>query len=272
MTTEVALLAAIGLHCRYGDRPVLHDINTTIHASELVGLIGPNGAGKSSLLKALAGLLAPSKGCVRLHQRELGQYKKIELARQLSYLAQGASVQWPLLAQRVVELGRLPHTGFGNGFGHDLSPTDRDAVTTAMAQADVTAFAGRTITALSEGERMRVMIARMFATQAPLMLADEPMAWLDWYHQHHTLELFQQHCQRGGSAVVVLHDLNLAARFCDKLVLLDQGRIVRSGSPQQVLDAEVLRTVYRMELEVQLLDGVVQVLPRWRHAELPTDC
>ncbi|NQD38570.1 ATP-binding cassette domain-containing protein [Permianibacter sp. IMCC34836] len=256
MTPATTLLAAQQVNYHYGEQQVLHDISVTVAAGSMVGIIGPNGAGKSSLLKLLAGLLIPSHGQLRLHERDLQQYRKPELARLISYLAQGAPVHWPLQAQRVVELGRLPHTGVADA----LSDADRQAVADAMLRADVTAFADRAVTELSEGERMRVMIARMFATQAQLMLADEPTAALDLYHQHHTLALFQQHCRHGGSAVLVLHDLNLAARYCDQLLLLDQGRLVCSGTPAQVLTTARLQSVYRMTLRIQPVDGVLQVL------------
>lgn len=253
MSQNTALLVGEQLRYQYGKEPVLHGIDLAIAAGELVAIIGPNGAGKSSLLKVLAGLLPASAGSVQMHGKLLTEIGLDALAKLRSYLAQGAPTHWPLRVKEVVALGRLPH-------GAALTAHDHDCINAAMAQAEVSAMQERPINTLSEGERMRVMFARLLATGAPLILADEPTAALDLYHQHHTLALFKAHCQRGGSAVLVLHDLNLAARYCDRILLLDQGRLVAQGTPVEVLTASNLATVYRVKAEIIDRAGVPQIL------------
>ena len=245
------LLHANGLHAGYGARPVLRDIALRIAPGECIALLGPNGAGKSSLLKVLAGLLPATAGTIAIAGKALPAWRADALAKQRAYLGQHAEVHWPLPVRDVVALGRLP-------YGHrQLTPHDEHCIDTAMQAADVHALAQRPVTALSQGERARVLIARLFATEAPLLLADEPTAALDLAHQHQLMQLFRQHCQRGGGAVLVLHDLNLAARYCDRVLLLQHGEMVGQGSPTEVLTAAQLAAVYGVEAEVlQRGDGL----------------
>lgn len=234
------------LSLQFNQRMILKSVDIDVRPGELLGLIGPNGAGKTSLLRSLAGLQKTDTGSVCLNNVELDQINRKQLARTLAYLEQGAPAHWPLRVSRLVELGRLP---FLNPW-EKLSGNDREIVNFAMQQAEVEQFAERTVNTLSGGERLRVLIARMFATQANILLADEPIAALDPYHQLHTMELFRDHCDRGGSAVVVMHDLNMASRFCHRLALMDTGEIVSEGSPRQVLSTERLSAVYGIESEL----------------------
>lgn len=238
------LLQAHDLHAAYGTQQVLRDIRLSIAAGECLALIGPNGAGKSSLLRVLAGLLPATAGSIAIAGKPLSAWRPDALAKQRGYLSQHAGVQWPLPVHEVVALGRLP---FGN---RQLTPSDEQIIDAAMMAADVQALAERPVTTLSEGERARVLIARLFATEAPLLLADEPTAALDLAHQHQVMQLFRQHCQAGGAAILVLHDLNLAARYCDRVLLLQHGAMVSQGSPAQVLTATQLAAVYGIDSEV----------------------
>lgn len=234
------------LSLQFNQRMILKQLDIDVRPGELLGLIGPNGAGKTSLLRTLAGLQIPDAGSVSMDNTALESINPKQLAKTLAYLEQGAPAHWPLRVRRIVELGRLPYLNPWE----KLSSSDGDIVDFAMRQAEVESFAQRTVNTLSGGERLRVLIARMLATQANVLLADEPIAALDPYHQLHTMELFRDHCDRGGSAVVVMHDLNMAARFCHRLALMDAGHIVSEGSPQQVLSTQRLAAVYGIDSEL----------------------
>jgi iron complex transport system ATP-binding protein len=211
---------------------VLSGINATIEAGELVGLIGPNGAGKTSLLRVLAHLLAPSSGVVRCDGRPLGDYSPVERAQRIAYLAQGGEVHWPMTVEKLVALGRLPHRG-----SWERPPeADRDAIEAAIQATDVGEFRERTLATLSSGERMRVLFARVLAVGSPILLADEPIAALDPFHQLRMIEVLREAAHGGRAVVAVLHDLTLAARFCDRLLLLHDGAILADGPPGVVLD------------------------------------
>lgn len=252
MTT--AFLQATSVAMQRGSRRVLRGIDLTVPAGELVALIGPNGAGKSSLLQALAGLLPVTHGSITLHGRTLAAWQPGALARARAYLGQHASVHWPMPVRDIVALGRLP---FGQ---RRQTAADDAAIARAMQAAEVSALADRSIMALSEGEKARVLIARLLATGAPLLLADEPTAALDLAHQHQLMLLFRRHADDGGSAVLVLHDLNLAARYCDRLVLLSGGECCAQGGPAEVLTEARLADVYGVSSELLPRDGVLQLL------------
>ncbi|MFC7335402.1 ABC transporter ATP-binding protein [Rhodocista pekingensis] len=239
----MTILHVEGAGVRLGGRPILEAIGLSAGAGEVVGLIGPNGAGKSTLVRAIAGLLPLESGQVRIAGRPLSAYSRRELANTVAYLPQGHTVHWPLDAYHVVALGRLPHLG---PLGRP-TPEDEAAIARAMETADAAAFAPRTITSLSGGERARVMLARALAVEAPILLADEPVAALDPYHQLQVMELLRGIAATGRLVVAVLHDLPLAARFCDRLVLLGGGRVVADGEPEAVLARPNLEAAYRVQ-------------------------
>ena len=242
----MSLLEASGIHFAYGDQPVLRDASIAVEPGQLVGLIGPNGAGKTSLLKIAAGLLEPAAGELRWGERSLQAMPAPERARYLGYLPQGAPAHWPLSVERVVELGRVPH----RAWWQRLSDADQQAIERAFAQADIDMLRGRIVTTLSGGERARVMLARVFATRPQVILADEPVASLDPFHQLQVMETLREHAATGGGVLVVLHDLNLAARYCDRLLLLDRGAVVAEGTTRQVLDDPALASTYAVSVEV----------------------
>lgn len=242
----MSLLQASGLSFRYGEQPLLQEVSAGLAAGEVVGLIGPNGAGKTTLLKLLANLLIPQSGAIRWGDREPADMADRDRARYLAYLPQGAPAHWPLRVERVVELGRIPH----RAWWQRLSLADQSAISQAMVLADVEPLRGRLVTTLSGGERTRVMLARVFATAPQVILADEPVASLDPFHQLQVMTSLREHAARGGSVLVVLHDLNLAARFCDRLVLLDGGRVVCEGPARDVLANPALAATYSVDVEL----------------------
>jgi iron complex transport system ATP-binding protein len=227
------------LSARLSGRIILDGIDIVVRPGEVLGLLGPNGAGKSTLLKALAGLI-PCTGTLTLDGQPLAPLSPERRARAIAYLPQGTQAQWPMPAAALVALGRHPHRG---RFAR-LDETDRAAIRRAMVEADVLDLADRPLSTLSGGERARVLLARALAVEAPVLLADEPVAHLDPGHQLAVLDLLRRRAGRGDAVVVVLHDLSLAARSCDRVCLLDHGRRVAEGSPDMVLDDPALERVY----------------------------
>ncbi len=242
----VSELRAEQIDFRYREVPVLRSVSLGLARGEMVGLIGPNGAGKTTLLRILAGLQPPQAGRVLLDGGELLTRSAVERARLLAYLPQGAPAHWPLQVERVVEIGRIPH----RAWWQSLAAADQQAVDRAIAAADAESLRGRIVTTLSGGERARVMLARVFATEPGFILADEPVASLDPFHQLQVMSTLRAHAADGGGVLVVLHDLNLAARFCDRLVALDRGQLVCEGSPRQVLQDPALAVAYSVRIDV----------------------
>ena len=253
----MTLLKADNVFFKAGEIEILRGVGLSVEPGEMVGLIGPNGAGKSTLLKTLCGIQQPSAGVVRLEGRLLSELGREELARNVAYLQQAARVEWPLSVQRIVELGRIPYQNFWAG----QSKEDEAIVERAMEVAEVTAYRNRQVTTLSGGEQTLVMLARIFAGEPKLILADEPVAALDPYHQLHVMELLREHAQGDNGVVVILHDLSLAARFCDRLVLLNHGTLYTEGEPSSVLSNEYLSDVYGVEADLHAHPEGMSVVP-----------
>jgi iron complex transport system ATP-binding protein len=239
----VSRLELVDVAVQLGGRTLVHELSFQVGAGELVGLIGPNGAGKSTLIKAIAQLL-PYRGSIRLNGESLERIPARERARRLAYLSQDDRVQWPISVADLVALGRHPYRGgWWRGAGQ-TSEADRHAIESAMRATDVWSLRARASDTLSGGERARVRLARALAVEAPLLLADEPVAALDPRHQLEVMELLRAQAHQGASVIVVLHDLTLASRFCDRLLLLHEGRTVATGTVETVLSADHLRLVY----------------------------
>ena len=233
-------LTVSDLDVAIGAVPIVEAVGFEARAGELVGLIGPNGAGKSTVVRAIARLLPPRSGAVRLDGVDVRRLTGRDFARRLAYLPQGHTVNWPILVEHLVGLGRLPHRRALTGSG----PGDAAAVEAAMARAGVTHLRDRVASTLSGGERARTMLARALAVEAAVLLADEPVASLDPYHQLRVMELLREVASSGHLVVCVLHDLPLAARFCHRLVLMHEGRVVAEGTPDVVLAPRNLAAVY----------------------------
>jgi iron complex transport system ATP-binding protein len=246
------LLQASLLDVGRSGRRVIKGVNFDLRAGEVVGLIGPNGAGKSTLLEALAGLSAETSGDIKVNGQPIEGFNRTSLARTRAYLAQDADIHWPLLVEKLVELGRLPH-------GRGTSAEDRCAVAQAMALTDIESIAARCVNELSGGEAMRVAIARLLAVEAPLLLLDEPIAGLDPRYQLEILNILKSQAKSGCGIVLVLHDLELAARYCDKLVLLKDGEVFSEGSPESVLSVDSLARVYGVDAEVDFRESLPRI-------------
>jgi len=238
----MTLLSAENLSASLGSRKVLHEISLSLSSGHLVALVGPNGAGKTTLLRALAGLI-PSSGTIRIGGEALSSLPLRERAKRFAYLPQGHLVHWPLPARDIVALGRYPH---GATDPARLSPKDIDAVVRAMQAVDVTEFADRRVTELSGGERSRVALARVLAVEAPVILADEPTASLDPRHQIDVMQNLRDVADKGVLVIVVTHDLGLAARFADHVLVLSEGRLASQGAPAEALSDQVMADVFRI--------------------------
>ncbi|MCV2219640.1 ABC transporter ATP-binding protein [Thauera sp. Sel9] len=232
----MSVLSGKNLGVAVRDRQLIEGIDFELRAGELTGIIGANGAGKSTLLKALAGLL-PCSGRIMLDGRPLQTHSPSGRACRIAYLAQGHSAHWPLPVREVVALGRLPH-GRGNG------PEDAAIVDRVLRATDALGLAERNVLTLSGGERARVMLARALAVEPKVLLADEPLAALDPAHQISIMQLFAAKAAAGLAIGVVLHDLTLAARFCSRLVLLHEGRVLAAGTPREVFDDALLAEAF----------------------------
>ncbi len=234
------------LSVSFGDEQILRNVSVALEPGQVVGLVGPNGAGKSTLLNAIVGLISDVEGEVRLNGKPLAGWSLQELARVRAYLPQQPEVHWPLSVRDVVRLGRLPHLGgVGRAFGGRME-TDDQIVDAALARMELGQLAHRRMDQLSGGERMRVMLARMLAQETPCILLDEPTAGLDPYFQLEVLEVLADEAGEGKSVVVVLHDLSLAARFCDQLLLLRDGELKFTGAPHEVLTQEIVAEIYKV--------------------------
>jgi iron complex transport system ATP-binding protein len=248
---------AQGLQVRLRAREVIAGLEFAARAGEVTAVIGPNGAGKTTLLRTFAGLIAPTAGTASLDGRSIADWRPLERARVLAYLPQERTVHWALNARAVVALGRLPYQPMGAG----ESEADALAVAAALSAMDVTHLADRPVLEMSGGERARVLVARALAQEPRVLLADEPTAGLDPAHQLALFRHFTALAAAGRTVVVALHDLSLAARFCHRIVLMQAGRAVAAGAPEDVLRIEHLASVYGIKARYVVVDGVPVVLP-----------
>lgn len=223
-----------------GGKPIVHEVSLTLKPACFVALLGPNGAGKTTLLRAIAGLVRAS-GNIRIEGTPLHALDRQTRARRIAYLPQGHPVHWPLSAGEIVALGRYPH---GLTDPIRMSDADRREIESAMARTGSLHLAERAVSSLSGGERARIMLSRVLAVGAPLLLADEPTASLDPRHQIAVMQELKAESRRGALVIAVTHDLALASRLADEIVLMNEGRIVAQGTPAEVLTDDRFAAVY----------------------------
>ena len=239
-----SLFSAHSLHVALGDTPVLRDLAFEIEAGQWVALVGPNGSGKTTLLRTLAGLL-PYRGDLDFDDLPMHAWKARDLARRLAFVRQSPSLAFEFTVEEFVLLGRAPHHGWLEGF----SKNDRAFVRDALATADLDAYAGRAVTELSGGEKQRVLLAQALAQEADVLLLDEPTAHLDVHHQFDGMNRVAALRPR-RTVVAAFHDLAFAARYADRLLVLDRGQLVADGPPRAVLTPDLIRSVFRMDAEL----------------------
>lgn len=226
-----------------GNRRILDAIGMQFAAGSVTAVLGPNGAGKSTLLGCMAGLLLPSYGTVDLDGANLTTLDADERARRIAFLPQIPEIAWPVDVATLVRLGRIPHR-------HRASDGENEAaVHRAMESTHVTQWSNRTVTTLSGGERARVLLARVLAGESDWILADEPFAGLDPAHQFEAADLLRSLATHGRGVVLTIHDLALAARIADRVVIIHRGRIVADGTPEDALTPSTLREVYGIEAQ-----------------------
>ena len=254
-----SIIVLRGVSFRYRSVAALDDVSFELRRAEIFGIIGPNGSGKSTALRVMSGVLRPQAGSVLWLGRPLAQVRRADLARQLAVVPQDTAIEFPFSVLEVVLMGRAPHLG---GFAFE---GDRDiaAAQVALRRTATSHLAHRCIHELSGGERQRVTLARALAQEPQVLLLDEPGAFLDIRHAVEIYDLLRDLQAEGMTIATVLHDLNLAALYCDRVALLKAGRLVRLGAPGEVITYATLTEVYETEVYVDTNDitGAVNVLP-----------
>lgn len=260
-------LRGAGLALKLGGRWVLEEVDIPLQAGAMLGILGPNGAGKSSLLRILAGIQPPDRGTVLEQDSPLDLLAPAQRARLIAYLPQRPRVHWPISVERVVALGRLPHLAPWQS----LAAADQAVIERVMMHTDVLHLRARPADQLSGGELARVSIARALATEAPWLLADEPVTALDPAHQLDVMDILRRHCAQGGGVALVLHDLALAAHYCQRLHLLVNGRTLAAGEADEVLTQTHLREAFGIRLNAESDDPRAALRLPWRriHADAP---
>lgn len=235
------------LTCGYGARMVLNGFSLSLRKGEFLAVVGPNGCGKSTLVKAVSRAMRPAAGTVSLAGRDIWRMKPRELARQVAVVAQETGVEFDFTVEEVVAMGRLPYL---SRFRRDSEADDR-AVRCALEATNTAALANRLVTGLSGGERQRVMVARALAQEPDLLILDEPTAHLDIAHQIELLDLTRRlNRERGLTVIAVLHDLNLAAQYAGRLLMMKDGRRFADGSPAEVVTEATVAAVYGSRVKV----------------------
>ena len=251
------ILQADNVRVRIGAAEIVRDTTLALRRGEFAVLLGPNGAGKTTLMRALAGLL-PAEGAITIEGQSLTALPAQARARRIAYLPQGNVFHWPMPVEDIVRLGRYPH---GDRFSAPATG-DLAAVKRAMAATAIEALAGRSVTSLSGGERARVALARALATEATILLADEPTVSLDARHQLIVMQLLRGAAHAGGTVLAVVHDLALAARFADTVLVMERGRIAVCGAPARVLTPALVADIFGVDCEFIEFERRTIPLPR----------
>ncbi len=261
------LLKTEGLTCGYGGQPVLWEITFGLKTGDFVGVIGPNGCGKSTLIRALTGILKPSAGRVALQGRNINTLSRREVARQIAVIPQDTALLFEFSVLDMVLMGRTPHLKRLQRSGEK----DLALACEALGQTDMRHLKDRKVTELSGGERQRAIIARALAQEPSLLLLDEPDSHLDIGHQVEILDLLKDlNRTRSLTLLYVSHDLNLAATYCRRLMLMQTGRLVATGTPEEIITPDHIRTVYGVNAVVQPspVNGAPQITPYTAHERI----
>lgn len=253
--TENTIFSLRDVCFSYDDTDVLHDVRLDITAGSFTGVIGKNGAGKTTLFRLLTGEFHPHRGTVALAGRALPSYAARARAKLIAVVPQNEDMVFPFTVRSMVLLGRGPHLGY---FGYETQ-ADLTAAEHAMEQAGVAKFAARKVTDLSGGELHRVLIARALAQETPILLLDEPNAHLDLRHQVELFELLSRLHTEGRTILCITHDLNLAAKYCKRLIMLDDGRTVADGAPHEVITEQRLERHFGVRTRVTMEDGTPSI-------------
>jgi len=240
------VIEAIGLGYRVGNVTLLAGVDLAVQAGEFVAVVGPNGAGKTTLLRLLAGDLRPTQGRVQMNGSQVEEYSYDQLALQRSFFSQLTEREIPFTVDAVVTMGRYPH----RKNAHNSSSIDAAAVTSALVRSQTSHLTGRVFASLSSGEQTRVALARTFAQDTPLLLLDEPAANLDVANQEHITKELRNMADRGRAVLAVLDDLNSAAHYATRVVVLADGAIRADGTPAEVFQESLLSEVYRQAMRV----------------------
>jgi len=240
------LVSVDGLRVRLGGATVLDGVDATVDRGRFVGLVGPNGAGKTTLLRAIAGAVVPDAGRVTVDGERIHDLSSKAASRRVASVPQDTTVAFGFDVRTVVEMGRNPHRSRFGGW----ADADAAAVERALDRTDTRRFADRGVDTLSGGERQRVLLARAIAQDAPVLLLDEPTGSLDINHQVRTLDLVADLVSEGRTALAAIHDLDLAARYCDELILLSEGRVVAAGPPGAVLTESAVQDAFGADVVV----------------------
>ncbi|MEM8826211.1 MAG: ABC transporter ATP-binding protein [Pseudomonadota bacterium] len=251
----MSILSTRNLSYRVDGRPLVDGASFSLREGERTFLIGPNGAGKTTLVRLALGLLPSASGTAMLGGTDVSRLSPVERARRVAYLPQDRSLAWPQPVRDVVALGRFAH---GGGTGR-LTADDRTMIDHAMKDCGLDGLEDRAIDTLSGGERARVHMARAFASAAPLLVADEPIAALDPRYQHELMHLFLRLTEGGRTVLAIVHDLALAARYADRLLWMQAGRIVADGPPHATMTADRLRDVFSVKARVSGDKNVLHV-------------
>lgn len=245
-------MLATDLSVTYGVTTVLQRATLGVSSGELVGVIGANGAGKSTLLRCLAGASTPSAGTISIGDQSFTDLKPEARARLVGYLPQRPRVEWPMPVEEVAALGRLPHQPWWQGVGATARSPEVNA---ALDACDVLHLSGRRVDTLSGGEFARVMMARLLAGTHDVLIADEPISDLDPPHRVDVLNILKSETRKGRAALVALHDLALAERFCDRVIVLLEGRVIAQGAPETIFSPGVLARAFGAACRVARSDG-----------------
>ena len=239
------MLEVRDISVRYDERDVLRDMSFSLRGGEVIALLGANGAGKTTLIRAFNATLPVASGVIEIDGRDLSTLSRREIAANIAVVAQENETRFPVTVLEFVLSGRFVH---GNAFGWE-SETDIECALRSLKDCDLVDYETRLMNHLSGGERQRVVLARAIATNARILLLDEPTANLDLAHQAMMFRLVRKRCQKqGASAIVITHDLNLASEFADEVIMLKDGRIAASGAPAKVLTAENVKNVFAVDV------------------------